>query len=90
MAYRWNESKNQKLQRERDISFEEIMEAMAEGGLLDVREHPNQKKYRGQKIFLVWCKNYVYLVPFVEKRDEIFLKTIIPSREFTRKYGREI
>ncbi len=29
---------------------------------------------------------YAYLVPFVETKDQIFLKTIIPSRKATRKY----
>ena len=28
----------------------------------------------------------VYLVPYVEDEDEVFLKTIIPSRKFTRLY----
>lgn len=30
--------------------------------------------------------SYVYLVPYVESEDEIFLKTIIPSRKATRDY----
>jgi hypothetical protein len=29
-----------------------------------------------------------YLVPYVETDNEIFLKTIIPSRKATRKYLR--
>jgi hypothetical protein len=28
----------------------------------------------------------VYLVPFVEDEDTIFLKTIIPSRKATKEY----
>ncbi len=28
----------------------------------------------------------VYLVPFVENSQEIFLKTIIPSRKMKKKY----
>ncbi len=30
--------------------------------------------------------NYIYLVPYVETKDEIFLKTIVPSRKATKKY----
>ncbi len=30
--------------------------------------------------------NYAYIVPFIEKEDEIFLKTIFPSRKYTRMY----
>ena len=31
-------------------------------------------------------ENYAYLVPFFENEDEIFLKTIIPSRRATKKH----
>ena len=31
-------------------------------------------------------EKYAYLVPFVESEDEIFLKTIVPSRKATRQY----
>jgi hypothetical protein len=31
-------------------------------------------------------EEYIYLVPYVEIRDEIFLKTIIPSRKATKEY----
>ncbi len=41
-----------------------------------------------QKILIVNIQNYVYLVPFVQKNDEFFLKTIIPSRKATNKYLR--
>ena len=51
--------------------------------ILDVLDNIN---YPNQKIFVLEIDNYVYLVPFVENEDEIFLKTIIPSRKFTKKY----
>lgn len=51
-------------------------------------EHPNQEKYKGQKIFIINIDQYAYLVPFVENEQEIFLKTIIPSRKATKKYLR--
>jgi hypothetical protein len=37
----------------------------------------------GQQIHLVAIEDYVYLVPFVESEEEVFLKTIIPSRKAT-------
>lgn len=84
--YTWNEEKNEWLKAKRGISFQEILDHMAEGNLLDVVTHPNQEKYGGQRIFVVKIRDYVWLVPFVETEDEIFLKTIIPSRKATRKY----
>ena len=59
---------------------------MERGGVLDILEHPNQDRYRGQRIFVVDVGGYAYLIPFVETESEVVLKTIIPSRKATRKY----
>jgi len=37
-------------------------------------------------IFVVDVEGYVYLVPYVETEESVFLKTIIPSRKMTKKY----
>jgi len=31
-------------------------------------------------------ENYIYIVPFVEEKKYMFLKTIIPSRKLTKEY----
>lgn len=82
----WNEEQNKLLNEERQISFEDVVFYISQGFLLDVLEHPNQEKYQGQKIFVVEIDEYAYLVPFIEGEQEIFLKTIIPSRKATQKY----
>ncbi|MBU4487033.1 MAG: BrnT family toxin [Candidatus Delongbacteria bacterium] len=82
----WNDEKNQKLKSERDISFEDIVFHIKRDGLLDIIENPNQKRYEGQKIFIVNVEGYIYLVPFLEDNELIFLKTIIPSRKMTKLY----
>ena len=35
---------------------------------------------------MVVVEDYVFLVLYVENDEEIFLKTIIPSRKATKKY----
>jgi uncharacterized DUF497 family protein len=85
----WNAEKNEILKAERGVSFEEVVFHMQAGDLLDTFDHPNQKRYPGQKIHAVAIEEYVYLVPFVETEDEVFLKTIIPSRVATKRYGGE-
>jgi uncharacterized DUF497 family protein len=80
-TYVWNEEKNQRLKSERGVSFEEIIVHIAIGDVLDIVEHPNPEKYKGQRIFIVKMRDYAWLVPFVESEDEIFLKTIIDSTE---------
>jgi len=87
-CFSWNDDKNEKLKRERNISFEQVVWHIEQGYLLDVIEHSNQAKYPGQRIFVVNIENYAHLVPFVESENEVFLKTIIPSRKATKKYLR--
>ncbi|MGE5350992.1 MAG: BrnT family toxin [Acidobacteriota bacterium] len=84
--FEWNEEKNERLRDERKISFEIIISQIEMGYLLDILEHPNKEKYDDQRIFVVEYENYVYLVPFVENEEKVFLKTIIPSRKATKKY----
>ena len=81
-----NKDKNQQLQQERGISFDNIIQAIEQGNLLDVIKHYNPDKYPNQKIFIVKMDDYAYLVLFMENDLEIFLKTIIPSRKMTKKY----
>ncbi len=82
----WNNGKNELLKKERSISFEEVILAIEKNRLLAVLEHPNQKKYPSQQIYIVEIDNYAYVVPFVETEEMIFLKTIIPSRKMTKIY----
>ena len=84
--YDWNDEKNEWLQQERGVAFEDIVFHLSQGGLLDTIEHPNQQQYPGQKIFIVNVEGYAYLVPFVEDDERFFLKTIIPSRKMTKQY----
>jgi uncharacterized DUF497 family protein len=82
----WNSTKNQQLIAERGISFEDVVFCIQQGRLLDDVEHPNSDTYPGQRIFVVNIDDYVHLVPYVENRKEIFLKTVIPSRRATKQY----
>ena len=84
--FAWNSEKNEALLDERGISFEEVVFHIERGDLLDVLDHPNREKYRGQRLFVVNVDGYAYLVPFVEDDKQVFLKTIIPGRKATRDY----
>lgn len=87
--FNWNQNKNEILKQERNISFEIIIFQIESGHLLDIIENKNQEKYKNQKVFVVEFEDYAFLVPFMETDDELFLKTIIPSRKATKKYLRE-
>ncbi|SES20472.1 Ribonuclease toxin, BrnT, of type II toxin-antitoxin system [Vreelandella subterranea] len=85
-AITWNPEKNKLLQEERNISFEDVVLHISTEGILDMFEHPNQERYPGQQIHVIEMEGYAYQVPFVESEDEVFLKTIIPSRKATETY----
>ena len=82
----WDDNKNEILKSSRKISFEEIVFYIANGFVLDIVPHPNQRKYPHQRMFIIDIDNYAYLVPFIEQDEVVYLKTIIPSRKATRKY----
>ena len=82
----WSPEKNTSLKAERNISFEDVVFHIMAGDILDTIEHPNQVRYPGQQIHIIVIEDYVYLVPFIESEEEVFLKTIIPSRKATRAY----
>ncbi len=82
----WNEEKNKKLKLVREISFEDIMGAVGNGNFFTIKKHPNQEKYLNQQQLIIEIDNYIYVVPFVENDEEIFLKTIYKSRKYTKEY----
>jgi uncharacterized DUF497 family protein len=87
--FAWNSEKNLELIEKRKISFERVVSHIEKHGYLDIINHPNTEKYPNQKMFILNIENYAYLVPFVESEEELFLKTIIPSRKATKKYIEE-
>ncbi len=78
-ALRWNLLKSERLKRTRGVSFEEI----AQSKLIAVKQHPGRAH---QRIMLFEHKSYIWVVPFVETQQEIFLKTLFPSRKYTQLY----
>ena len=90
ISFDWSLEKDQELIEQRGISFESVVSAIEQGGLVDVLEHPNQTRYLGQLIYVVEIDQYIHIVPFVTQADGTrFLKTIIPSRKATRDYQRK-
>ena len=84
--FTWDQEKNEKLKSERGVSFEEIVFHIERGDILDILEHPNPDRHKGQRVMVVQVNDYAYLIPFLEGPEEVVLKTIIPSRKATKKY----
>lgn len=89
VKYEWDPEKNEWLKRERNISFEQVIFHLSQGDVWKMADHPDQKRYPGQKIYFVIVEDYIYLVPYVVTKEYIFLKTIIPNRKATKDYQKE-
>ena len=79
--FKWNALKSRRLKKVRGVSFEEL--ATAE--IITIWKHP---KRESQHIMFFHYKGYIWMAPYVEETDYIFLKTLYPSRKFTKKYRR--
>jgi hypothetical protein len=84
----WNPAKGAQLQVERGICFEDVVDILEQAQYIDRINHPNQKQYPNQEIFLVEIRGYMYAVPFVEDDEKIFLKTIFATRKYTKRYSK--
>jgi len=83
-VYDWDNVKNRKLVKERKISFEAIVSLIESGSIIAIVA--GKGKYAHQKQFIIESNRYIYVVPFVEDDQKVFLKTIIPSRKLTKKF----
>lgn len=84
--FRWSTEKNEVLMRVRGISFEEIILAVEDNRVIDFFPHPNSSKYPHQYILIVYLYHEYFVIPCVVTEEEIFLKTMYPSRVARKKY----
>ncbi|PIR43193.1 toxin [candidate division WWE3 bacterium CG10_big_fil_rev_8_21_14_0_10_32_10] len=88
MDFDYNEEKNQLLVESRGIGFERVIDEIESNNLVANIRHFKSSRYKNQFLFLVRIDDYIYVVPYVkdEKRNVFFLKTVYPSRKFTKIY----
>jgi uncharacterized DUF497 family protein len=86
MKITWDESKNNKLKKLRNLSFEMVLAAIDDKKILADEKHKNTKEYNHQRILVVEIDNYAVVVPYVIINDEIFLKTMFRDRKMQRRF----
>jgi len=81
----FNNDKNLLLKETRGICFDDVADLIKGGKTL---VNINHKSRVNQRIFIIKFKGYAYGVPYTldRKRKIVFLKTVYPSRDFTKKY----
>jgi hypothetical protein len=85
---KWNVDKANQLHENTprgNVGFEECIIAI-EAGLV-LADIPNPSPHFGhQRMLVLHINDYAYVVPYVETDEEIFLKTVFPSRKHTAIY----
>ena len=82
----WDDDKNRRLQAERGVSFEDVLEAIESGRILADEAHPNAESYGQQRILVVEIGGYACVVPYVQTGNRRFLKTIYRSHVYQKRY----
>ena len=81
----WDKEKNNWLQVNRRISFEEISGKILNGNYIDILENPTRDN---QMHFIMKINDYTWVVPFlIDDQERIVMKTAFPSRKFHNRYG---
>ena len=81
----WDKERNDWLQVNRLISFEEISGLILDGTYIDIVENPTRDN---QMYFIMNIKEYKWVVPFlIDDKERIVLKAAFPIRKFHNKYG---
>jgi uncharacterized DUF497 family protein len=88
MEFIWDPDKNALFQRTRGVSFEAIVTAIMNGGLVANMPHPHRERYPHQRVLIVAINNYAYVVPCIVTGEVVELITLFPSRKATRDYLR--
>ena len=90
VAFDWDDEKNRQIRERRGITFPDVVTAVREGHLIDVRDHPDPDKEPGLHLLLAWIYDYVWVVPcsIDPSAPAVLLKTAWPSRKFTRELRR--
>lgn len=78
---RWDVLKNERLKKTRGASFEDLINSK----LIKIMKNPKRVH---QNIMLFEYKKYIWVVPIVEEKEYYFLKTLFPSRKYTKIFKR--
>lgn len=88
LPYHWDPDKNLWLKENRGISFEEAVEEITAGRVYDIKNDISPINHKSQESLVIMLNGYIHYVPFIRNWNHLFLKTVIPSRELHKIYGR--
>ncbi len=84
MDFVFNQEKNEKLFKQRGVTFEQVIDAILNDKVLHDIPHPNREKYPLQRLMIIELNGYAYAVPYLKNDQEVVLKTIYPNRKYKK------
>lgn len=84
VEFEWHNKKSEYIKRIRGLSFDEIVEKIRQGAVLDILD--NREEFEGQKLMILNIDGYAWGVPIEKRGDKLRIITAYPSRKFTRMY----
>jgi uncharacterized DUF497 family protein len=79
MRFNWDHSKNDQLIQRGRPSFENVLEALANGYLILEGENPG---YSNQRLFVVRIHGYPHVIPYEIRGGIFWLITVFPARKY--------
>lgn len=79
MQFIWKPEKNELLKAERNICFEEIIEAITKGGLIGTHLYSGIKRaHKKQIVLIVKIREEIWKVPVTPRKNLVFMHTAYP------------
>ena len=81
---RWNSVKSARVKRMRGVSFKELM---IDGEMIEIIDNSGRQ---GQHMLVFEYKKYIWIAPCVIEEENVFLKTLYPSRKYRKFYKKGV
>ena len=78
----WDKKKNEELKSEDRPSFEDVVEVIADQGVVKEDKNPN---HQDQLIFVVMIDGYPHVVSFEIRGDIFWLIRVYPARKYEKE-----
>ncbi len=83
---RWDSSKNKELKEKGRPSFDELVQAIAEGKLVD---DTSNKNHPLQRVMWVLLDSKIHLIAYEDRVDHLWLATAFPSTRATEVWTKK-
>ena len=85
--FEWDPKKSKEIKRKRGYSFEELVEFIKNGKVLEFIRHHNTAEYPNQWFIIVDVNGYPWAIASEFRGNKLRLVTAFPARKYKRLLG---